>query len=308
MEKGQLIEEIKTILTKEQILLEEPMSHHTSFRVGGNAELYLMPDITQLMQLVPYFHKNQIPYMIVGNGSNLLVGDGGIDGVVIELGKRASKINLEVEGEQVLFYVEAGCLLSRLAHKALAQGASGMEFAAGIPGTVGGAVVMNAGAYGGEIKDILRWAKVLTPEGEIVTLSPDQLELSYRHSNVEEKGYVVIEACIALEIGNKNEIRRRMDELKAQRTEKQPLEYPSAGSTFKRPAGHFAGKLIQDAGLKGYQVGGAQVSQKHSGFVINKDHATARDILELIEDVQDKVEVGFGVRLEPEVKMVGKFF
>ncbi|MCR5666039.1 MAG: UDP-N-acetylmuramate dehydrogenase [Eubacterium sp.] len=307
MKPEDMIKTIERVLGKEQILTQEPMSKHTSFRVGGNAQILLLPTIEQMPKLIRLLYQEEIPYLVKGNGSNLLVGDDGIDGVVIELGNQAADIHCAAQDDTIILEAGAGCLLSKLANRALEESAGGFEFAAGIPGTFGGAIVMNAGAYGGEIKDVLQHARVLTREGEVLELGPKELDLSYRHSIVPERGYIVLGGTIALPRADAKDIKARMDELKEQRTTKQPLEYPSAGSTFKRPEGYFAGKLIQDAGLKGFQVGGAQVSEKHSGFVINKGNATAKDIRDLMEEVQAKVEQQFGVHLEPEVKMVGKF-
>ena len=257
----------------------------------------------EVKEIVALCKKEGMPYYILGNGSNLLVGDKGYRGVMIQIYKEMSGI--EVDGE--IIRVQAGALLSRIGVTALEAELQGFEFAAGIPGTMGGAVVMNAGAYGGEMKDILVDATVLTPEGEVLVLKNEELELGYRTSVIAKKNYIVLEATVKLAKGSKEEIRGRMDELKVQRTTKQPLEYPSAGSTFKRPTGYFAGKLIQDAGLRGFQVGGAQVSEKHCGFVINKDNATAADVVELMKQVADKVHAEFGVTLEPEVKRIGEF-
>lgn len=244
-----------------------------------------------------------MPYYILGNGSNLLVGDKGYRGVIIQIYKEMNAIEINDN----IIKVQAGALLSRIGNRALEAGLTGFEFASGIPGTIGGAVVMNAGAYGGEMKDILFDATVLTPEGTVMTLKNEELELGYRTSIIAKKGYIVLGATIALKAGDKEAIKARMDELRVQRTTKQPLEYPSAGSTFKRPEGYFAGKLIQDSGLRGFQVGGAQVSEKHCGFVINKDNATAADVLELMRQVSEIVQEKFGVTLEPEVKKLGEF-
>ena len=262
-------------LTEEKrIFKEEPMAKHTTFRVGGPAEYYLMPDRKELPEVIRCCGEYQIPYLVIGNGSNLLVSDKGIRGAVIEIGKNISAIRVE-EGR---IYAEAGALLSKTAHTALEHGLTGMEFAAGIPGCMGGAVVMNAGAYGGEMKDIIASVTVLTKQGEEKKLRVEELDLSYRHSCIPQQEYLVLEAELALQPGKQEEIRARMEELKAKRNEKQPLEYPSAGSTFKRPEGYYAGKLIMDAGLRGFQVGGAAVSEKHCGFVINKEQASATDI------------------------------
>ncbi len=296
--------ELLTILNTEKIYLDEPMKKHTTFRVGGPADYFVTPStVEEVKCIVELCKKEGVPYYILGNGSNLLVGDKGFRGVMIQIYKEMSGI--EVDGE--IIRVQAGALLSRIGVAALEAELQGFEFAAGIPGTMGGAVVMNAGAYGGEMKDILADATVLTPDGEILVLKNEELELGYRTSVIAKKDYIVLEATVQLAKGNKEDIRGKMDELKVQRTTKQPLEFPSAGSTFKRPTGYFAGKLIQDAGLRGFQVGGAQVSEKHCGFVINKDNATAADIVELMKQVADKVYAEFGVTLEPEVKRIGEF-
>lgn len=239
----------------------------------------------------------------MGNGSNLLVSDKGYRGVVIQLWKNFS----DIETEDNTITVKAGALLSKVAAEALEESLTGMEFASGIPGTMGGAVMMNAGAYGGEMKDIIREVTVLTREGELLTLSKEEMNFGYRTSVVKEKGYVVISAELQLRKGDREEIRKVMDELKERRVTKQPLDMPSAGSTFKRPEGYFAGKLIMDAGLRGFSVGGAQISEKHCGFVVNKGDATAADVLGLIGEVQKRVQEKFGVALEPEVKFLGEF-
>ena len=296
--------ELIDIIDKARVYLDEPMKKHTTFRVGGPADYFVTPNtVEEVKAIIALCKKENVPYYILGNGSNLLVGDQGYRGVMIQLYKEMS--NIEVDGEVIR--VQAGALLSRIGNMALEAELQGFEFAAGIPGTVGGAVVMNAGAYGGEMKDILVDATVLTADGEVLVLKNEELELGYRTSVVAQKGYIVLGATFKLEKGCKEDIRGKMDELKVQRTTKQPLEFPSAGSTFKRPTGYFAGKLIQDAGLRGFQVGGAQVSEKHCGFVINKDNATAADIVELMKQVADKVYAEFGVTLEPEVKRIGEF-
>ena len=268
------------------IFEKEPMKQHTTFRVGGPADVLVTPSAEELPEIVALCQKFGVPYYIVGNGSNLLVGDKGIRGVVIEMTSRMGDI--VCEGETVI--AGAGASLGRVAAKAAEEGLTGIEFAAGIPGTVGGAVVMNAGAYGGEMKDIITSVLV-----------------SYRHSCIPEKRYIVLRITMRLRKGCTDEIRAKMSELREMRISKQPLEYPSAGSTFKRPEGYFAGKLIMDAGLRGFQVGGAQVAEKHCGFVINKDNASAADIYRLMQEVTAKVEAEFGVTLEPEVKMLGEF-
>ncbi|MFG6384367.1 MAG: UDP-N-acetylmuramate dehydrogenase [Lachnospiraceae bacterium] len=294
---------LQEILDAEQYYIKESMSKHTTFRVGGPAEYYVRPSRKQIKSVLKLCKQFEIPWMIIGNGSNLLVGDKGIQGVVIELGKMADTITVK----ENCVIAEAGALLSVVAKYAASHRLTGMEFASGIPGSIGGAVVMNAGAYGGEIKQILKRVTVLTEEGEEKELSLEELDFGYRYSCISNKNYIVLEAELQLEKGDLQEIEQKMTKLREQRIAKQPLEYPSAGSTFKRPQGYFAGKLIQDAGLRGYQVGGAQISEKHCGFVINKEQATASDIRQLISDVQDKVEKQFCVRLEPEVKFIGEF-
>lgn len=297
---NQLIE----IIEEKRVFCDEPMSKHTTFRVGGPADYFVMPKNTEEVQkVVALCQRNAMPYYVLGNGSNLLVSDTGYRGVIVQIYKEMNQI--QVEGTTIR--VQAGALLSKIGSAALEAGLTGFEFASGIPGTVGGAVVMNAGAYGGETKDILKSATVLTPDGAVLTLYNEALELGYRTSVIAKKDYVVLEAEYELQTGDRETIRARMDELKVQRVTKQPLEFPSAGSTFKRPEGYFAGKLIQDAGLRGFTVGGAQVSEKHCGFVINKGNATAADIRALIQQVSDRVMQEFGVRLEPEVKMLGEF-
>lgn len=297
-------EALVKVLDEDQIKPEEPMKNHVTFRVGGPADFFVTPkNYEELSWVLKCCAKYEMPCYIMGNGSNLLVSDQGYRGVVIQLFRQLSDI--QCEGNVIR--AQAGALLSAVANRALEEKLTGFEFAAGIPGTLGGACVMNAGAYGGEMKDVLKSVAVLTREGERITLQKNELELGYRTSIIAKKNYIVLEAEIELEVGDAEEIKAVMDDLKERRTTKQPLEYPSAGSTFKRPEGYFAGKLIQESGLQGFQVGGAQVSEKHCGFVINKDQATAADIAELIRQVQDRVEEKFGVRLETEVKRLGEF-
>lgn len=302
--REEIIKRLEQTVESDQFLREEPMKKHITFRVGGPAACFLTPSTKeQIREILHICQEEKTPYFILGNGSNLLVSDQGFDGVVLQVYKNMNQVT--VEGEHLR--VQAGALLSATARKALEAGLTGMEFAAGIPGTMGGAAVMNAGAYGGEMKDILESVTVLTPEGEQKELKNEELQLGYRTSVVKEKGYIVLEAVLSLKKGDPEAIKSRMDELKEQRVTKQPLEYPSAGSTFKRPEGYFAGKLIQDSGLKGFTVGGAQVSEKHSGFVINKGNATAADVMELIRQVTAKVKEDTGVTMEPEVKQIGEF-
>ena len=293
-----------TMIDKERVFPDEPMRMHTTFRVGGAADYFVTVESREEVKaVVSLCREEKLPYYIVGNGSNLLVGDKGYRGVIIQIGREMCDI--QVCGNAI--HVEAGALLSKIGNVALEAGLTGFEFAAGIPGTIGGAVVMNAGAYGGEMKDVLAEVSVSTKDGEFLTLNKEELKLGYRTSIIPEKEYIVLGAVIELEPGDREEIKAKMNELRMRRSSKQPLEYPSAGSTFKRPEGYFAGKLIQDAGLCGLQVGGAQVSTKHCGFVINKEHATAADIMELIRQVQEKVKSQFGVELEMEVKRLGEF-
>lgn len=296
-------DEITTALPELKVLKDEPMSRHTTFRIGGPADYFVCPDREQIAEALAVAKKCGMAITVIGNGSNLLVGDKGIRGLVVEIGSAMNQIMVDKNH----ITAGAGALLSQVAAKAAAAELGGMEFAAGIPGSVGGAVTMNAGAYGGEMKDILRAVTVLTPEGELKTLDVSEMDLSYRHSCVPEQQYIVLEAEIELGYKPEEEIRAQMEELRNKRIEKQPLEYPSAGSTFKRPEGYFAGKLIMDAGLRGYRVGDAQVSEKHCGFVINRKNASAQEVRQLMQDVQDKVKAQFGVMLEPEVKMLGEF-
>lgn len=299
----QFLTELENIMAGSGIFMEEPMKKHTTFRVGGPADVLVQPDETALAAVLGLCRQYHVPYSFIGNGSNLLVGDKGIRGVVIEMTEPMG--NIEVHGTQIM--AQAGAMLSKIANTAASNGLGGMEFAAGIPGSVGGAVVMNAGAYGGEMKDIIERVYVLDENGAQLELDRDALDLSYRHSCIPEKKYIVTKVVLELVPRDEVEIRSKMKELNEKRAEKQPLQYPSAGSTFKRPEGYFAGKLIMDAGLRGYQVGGAQVSEKHCGFVINKGDATAADICQLMRDVSDKVQAQSGVVLEPEVKMIGEF-
>lgn len=299
-----LYEELCHCLGESNVLKDEPMSRHTTFRVGGPADFFVMPtEEEEVREVVNLLRKEKVPFYVVGNGSNLLVGDGGYRGVIIQIYKNMNQIRVEED----VVYAQAGALLSKTAAQALEHSLTGMEFASGIPGTLGGAVMMNAGAYGGEMKHILYNALALTKEGEFRVVPADQMELGYRSSVFAKNGDVVLSAQLKLKPGNPDEIRAYMEELKEKRVTKQPLEYPSAGSTFKRPEGYFAGKLIEDSGLRGFRVGGAQVSEKHCGFVINRENATAADIISLMEQVADRVEEKFGVRLEPEVRRIGEF-
>ena len=302
--KQEIITRLEQILTKDRIRQNEPMKNHTTFRVGGPADIFLTPSAEELPAVLSVCREERVPVTVIGNGSNLLVGDQGIRGVVICIG--SGMRGIRVDGEKI--FLEAGVTLAAAAKQAAKAGLTGLEFASGIPGTFGGAVVMNAGAYGGEMKDVIVSVRVISEDGEILTLSKEELDLSYRHSVIPERGYLVIDGELLLtREKDPDQITERMEELKKKRIEKQPLEYPSAGSTFKRPEGYFAGKLIMDAGLRGFSVGGAAVSEKHCGFVINKGNATAADICALMDEVTRIVKEKYAVTLEPEVKKVGEF-
>ncbi len=286
-----------------------PMAQVTTFRVGGPADaLVAIPDADTAASLIALCHREDIPFFWLGNGSNLLVGDRGIRGAVLRLDPKAAKVTLI---DDATLYCDAGMTLQRLCLFARDNSLTGLEFAYGIPGTVGGAVYMNAGAYGGEMAQVVVSAECVARDGERYTLTAEELALSYRHSALmdypENGNPIVVGVTLSLQAGDRETIAARMRELIAKRQEKQPLEYPSAGSFFKRPMGHFAGALIQEAGLKGYRVGDAQVSEKHAGFVVNRGKATARELCQLCEDVQTIVEQKAGVRLEPEVRFVGEF-
>lgn len=290
------------IYEESQIQLNAKMSEHIYFKVGGPVDILLIPtNIQQIRDSITICKENKIPFYVIGNGSNLLVRDGGIRGVVIKL----CELNkIECIDNKVI--AECGALLKDVSEKATENSLSGFQFACGIPGSIGGAVFMNAGAYDGEISFVIESAEVLDDNQELKILSKEELNLGYRKSVVMEKGYVVLKATFALVPGQKDVIQARVDELTTRRVERQPLEYPSAGSTFKRPEGHFAGKLIQDAGLKGFTIGGACVSEKHAGFVINKGSGTAKDVLAVIYHVKDEVKKQFGVDLYPEVRILGE--
>lgn len=296
---------MKTIIPQERILFHEPMSRHTTFRVGGEAECFVMVRTEEeLTKLILHLNQIEEEYFILGNGSNLLVGDKGYRGVVLKLGGSMEEVS--VEGNVVR--AGAGALLSKVAAEAKNHGLSGMEFAAGIPGSIGGGVVMNAGAYGGEMKQVVVSVRTLDTEGQILLLDNETMEFGYRTSAIKNRSVIVLEVTLRLTKGNPEEIGARMEELALLRRSKQPLEYPSAGSTFKRPEGYYAGKLIMEAGMRGYRIGGAQVSDKHCGFVVNTGRATAADVREVIEEVQQRVKERFHVSLEPEIIFLGDFY
>lgn len=295
---------IEKIVPQENILFDEPMSRHTTFRVGGPAKcLIKVNDKEQMKKLIPYLHKTGQKFFILGNGSNLLVGDKGYPGILVKLGDGMEDVT--VEGERMK--ISAGTLLSKAASIARENELTGMEFSSGIPGTVGGAIVMNAGAYGGEMKQIVESVEVMDKEGGILVLDNDTMEFGYRTSVIKSRPFIVLETVLRLQKGKREEISGKMEELSRLRREKQPLEFASAGSTFKRPEGYFAGKLIMDAGLRGFSIGGARVSEKHCGFIVNSGNATAADIREVIEEVQQCVKAKFGVSLEREVIYLGDF-
>lgn len=297
-----LVLELKIIVNEENVLIDEPMKNHTYFKVGGPTDILVVPQsVEEAIEVVKVCKNSGRPYYLIGNGSNLLVKDGGIRGVVIKL---TTLQDINVEGNDII--AECGAQLSDISKRALKESLHGFEFACGIPGSVGGAVFMNAGAYDSEMVRVVKNATVLDDKGNIRELNNGELELGYRTSAIMKYGYFVLQVRIGLEKGDKEKVQARIDELTRRRTEKQPLEYPSAGSTFKRPEGYFAGKLIQDCGLKGFSIGGAAVSEKHSGFIINKGNATAQDILDVINHVQNTVKSEFGVELSTEVRIIGE--
>lgn len=299
-----ILKEIEAFAQKGALVYDELLCNHTTFKVGGKADAFLSVNSRKtLVNAIKVCHEKEVPYYVLGNGSNVLVSDKGYRGLILSIGSQMAQMECSENG----ITVQAGAMLSLVARMAAKNGLTGMEFASGIPGSIGGAIVMNAGAYGGEMKQIVDTVEILNKDGQIRTYSGDEMEFGYRTSRIKRNGGIVLSVTLRLERGKKEEILDRMNELAGQRREKQPLEYPSAGSTFKRPEGYFAGKLIMDAGLRGYTVGGAQVSEKHCGFVINKGGATAKDIYTLIGDVQKKVKETSGIVLEPEVIFLGDF-
>lgn len=299
-----LYEFLKSQVPEEYIKADEPMAKHTTFRVGGNADFFVeIGSPEELANMIKYLKQTERSYLVLGNGSNLLVSDKGYEGVILHLGSRFDRI--KTEGTTVT--AQAGALLSTVAKTAAKNGLTGLEFASGIPGAIGGAVVMNAGAYDGEMKQVVSKVTVMTEGGEILELDNDTMEFGYRTSIIKNRPFIVLEAQMSLAPGETAAIQEKMEDFAGRRRSKQPLEYPSAGSTFKRPEGYFAGKLIMDAGLRGYRIGGAQVSEKHCGFIINVGNATAADISELMDEVVERVKEQFSVTLEPEVIRIGTF-
>ena len=294
--------DLSRIVNPENIKCNEPLKQYTMTRLGGNADLFIMPGTEEEAQaVVKYAYENEVPILMLGNGSNMVVRDGGVRGIVLNFSKLDA---VEIQGDVVV--AQAGALIIDVSKQVAATGLTGFEFACGIPGSIGGAMAMNAGAYGGEVKDVIVDCTVLTQEGERLVLSKDELELGYRKSIIAKNGYYVLNAKFQLEKGDQQEIDAKIADLTHQRESKQPLEYPSAGSVFKRPPGYFAGKLIQDSGLQGKGVGGAEVSTKHAGFIVNKNNATATDYIQTIQMVQRTVKEKFDVELEMEVKIVGE--
>ena len=297
-----VVEALQKFVPEENIHLQEPMAGHTTFRIGGPADCFLqLESEEQLKKVRRYLEMAGVPFFVVGNGSNLLVDDDGYRGVVAQVGPGMSRIT--VEGKRLV--AQAGASMAQAARAALEQGLTGLEFASGIPGTVGGGVVMNAGAYGGEMEQVVEQVTVLDKNGEVLELSRGDMEFGYRTSVIKNRPFIVLEVQLRLKAGAREEIALKMKELSGKRKEKQPLEYPSAGSTFKRPEGYFAAKLIEEAVLRGFAVGGAQVSEKHCGFVVNKGGATASDVRALMTQVQQRVQASAQVTIEPEVIMLG---
>ena len=297
-----VIQALRKFVPEENICLQESMASHTTFRIGGLADCFVQLENTeQLIKVQKYLSQVGVPFFILGNGSNLLVSDAGFRGVILQIGPKMSKVT--VEGNVIV--AQAGASMAQIARTAMEHELAGMEFASGIPGTIGGGVVMNAGAYGGELSQIVTQVNVVNSEGEIMELDNETMEFGYRTSTIRNNPFTVTEVILRLEKVDRQQIRERMEELAARRREKQPLEYPSAGSTFKRPAGYYAGQLIMEAGLRGFQCGGAKVSDKHCGFVINTGNATAEDVRTLIREIQTRVKDQFNVNLETEVLFLG---
>ena len=298
------LEALKGFVPSENIRLRERMSEHTTFRIGGEADCFIeLENKEQLLKVQKYLTAIEEPFFILGNGSNILVSDEGYRGVILQIGRKMSQIR--VEGSRMI--AGAGALLSQVAKAALAHGLTGLEFACGIPGTVGGGVVMNAGAYGGEMSQVVAEVTVTSRDGEVLILDNESMEFGYRTSTIKNHPFVVTEAAFELEGGDRQLIQEKMEDLAARRREKQPLEYPSAGSTFKRPEGYFAGELIMKAGLRGFQIGGARVSDKHCGFVVNTGRATAADVKDVVDEIRERVKDIFHVELQPEIVFLGRF-
>lgn len=300
--KVNLYDQLARIVSEKNIAKDKPLKNHTYTRLGGNADYFVTPiTYEQVSEVVKIAQENNEPFTLLGNGSNLIIKDGGIRGIVMYLGELKQ---VTVQREKII--AQSGALIADVSKQALSSHLTGLEFACGIPGSVGGALFMNAGAYGGEIKDVLIEATVVDHDGNIQTIDAADLGLSYRTSIIQTNHFIVLDATFRLQTGNYEEIKAQMDVLTYKRESKQPLEYPTCGSVFKRPQGHFAGKLIQDSGLQGQQIGGAQVSLKHAGFIINKDNATASEYIALIKHVQKTVKDRFNIDLEREVRIIGE--
>lgn len=304
MEKQDLVKKLTSVLGEERVLIDELMSNHTSFKIGGPADVMVFPiNSSQIGEIIKYCISSKTPCMVMGNGTNLLVSDRGIRGVVVKIYENMDKC--VVKGD--IMEIEAGMLISKASKIALQNSLSGLEFAEGIPGTVGGAVTMNAGAYIGEMSMVVYQTEYMDANGNIITVTGGEHNFSYRTSIIQKTKGIVLKTLLKLDKGNSQKIKELMDGFSFKRRDKQPLELPSAGSVFKRPKGHFVGKLIDDCGLRGFAVGGAQISDKHSGFIINKGDATCKDVLELIKHIQNTVKERFDIELEPELRIVGDF-
>lgn len=298
-----LLNALKEIYEINQLFCDEPMSKHTSFKIGGNAKILTIPNsIGQIAKTIELCKTYDQPFLVMGNGSNILVDDDGIDALIIKISENFSEVS--IEGDEVI--AQAGVLLSKLSKVIMRESLKGFEFASGIPGTIGGAIFMNAGAYGGEMKDVVKWVEVMTVDGALIKIEKEDLHFGYRTSIVRERGWIVLRVALQLEHGDFEIIKEITNELTKKRVTKQPLDLPSAGSTFKRPPGYFAGQLIEDAGLRGLRHGDAQVSEKHCGFIVNLGDATCREVLDLIAVVQKVVLDTYGVELEREVRIFGK--
>lgn len=297
------VNEIQKFIPKENIYINEPMNKHTSFKIGGPAECFIkIKTIEQLRNILEYEKKDNIPLTVIGNGSNLLVSDDGIKGIVLKI--EIEKIDEHIQNDEILITVGSGIKLGAIAQKCLKEEIAGFEFASGIPGTIGGAIRMNAGAHGSEMKDIVKTVTYMTRDGEVHTITNEQAKFEYRKSLFAEKDYIILEVEMQLKKGNAEEIKEKMTEYATYRKEKQPIEYPSAGSTFKRGTDFVTAKLIDECGLKGYQIGGAQISEKHAGFIINKNNATAQDVIKLMEYTKEQVYKKFGKKIEQEIEII----
>ncbi|KAB3533519.1 UDP-N-acetylmuramate dehydrogenase [Alkaliphilus serpentinus] len=303
MNKAQLRKQFIEVIKEENVLQDEPMKNHTSFKIGGPADFLLLPKtIDEIQGIIHICNEEDIEYFVMGNGSNLLISDKGLRRVVIKIAENFNQITLE--GNKIM--AQGGILLSTLSKHALKASLSGLEFASGIPGTLGGAVTMNAGAYGGEMKDVVKLVRALDKKGNVIDLSIEEMGMGYRTSIIQKEGYIVLEVEMELQEKEYSLIKEKVDDLNFQRTTKQPLHLPSAGSVFKRPEGYFAGKLIQDSNLRGFRIGGAQVSELHCGFIVNVGNATAKDVMDLVKHIQKTVKNNFGVDLETEIKLIGE--